>query len=122
MVALSAGRMWVVLLACGHPHGLGAVAVAFAALGVFGLLPIGPGAPPSALLAATGGASAGASIAGGLVLGASSIVAVALYALLVGVLLAPRRGGDASGRGARSSSSVDHPKPRAPRPWPVKGW
>ncbi len=122
MVALSAGRMWVVLLACGLPHGLGAVAVAFAALGVFGLLPIGPGAPPSALLAATGGASAGASIAGGLMLGASSIVAVALYALLVGVLLAPRRGGDASGRGARSSSSVDQPKPRAPRPWPVKGW
>ena len=84
--ALTVARVWVVLAACGLPHGLGEVAAAFAALGVFGLLPIGPGAPPSALLAAAGAASAGAAIAAGLLLGATSIVAVLVYALLAGVL------------------------------------
>lgn len=96
LATLSAARVWVVLAACGLPHGLGEVAAAFAALGVFGLLPIGPGAPPSALLAAAGGASAGSSIAAGLILGASSIVAVLAYAVLVAALsqLARPRGGE----------------------------
>jgi hypothetical protein len=95
IATLTATRIGVVLAACGLPHGLGQVAAVFAALGVFGLLPIGPGAPPSAMLAAAGGAATGSSIAAGLVLGASSIVAVLTYGLLVALVcrLGRRRAG-----------------------------
>lgn len=79
--SLGAVRVWLVLAACGLPHGLGAVAVLFAALGVFGLLPIGPGASPGASLATHGAGAVGAAVATGLLLSASSIAAVALYAL-----------------------------------------
>ncbi len=85
IVGLTVARIWLVLLVCGLPHGLGEVAWVFAALGVFGLLPIGPGAPPGATLAALGTASVGATVAAGLLLGASSIVAVLAYALVVAV-------------------------------------
>ena len=83
IVALTMARVWLVLSVCGLPHGPGEVAWVFAALGVFGLLPIGPGAPSAATLAALGTASVGATVAAGLLLGASSIVAVLAYALLV---------------------------------------
>ena len=49
------------------------------ALGVSGLLPLGPSAPPGALLVVSGGAGAGA-LAAGLALSATSIVAVLAYA------------------------------------------
>ena len=83
VVALTLGRIALVLTVCGLPHGLGEVAWVFAAMGAFGLLPIGPGSTPGATLAALGTASAGAAVAAGLVLAASSIAAVLVYALLV---------------------------------------
>lgn len=83
IVALTLGRIALVLTVCGLPHGLGEVAWVFAAMGVFGLLPVGPGATPGATLAALGTASVGAAVAAGLVLAASSIAAVLVYALLV---------------------------------------
>ena len=55
-----------------------AAALAFAALGIFGLLPLGPSAPPGALLVVSDGAGAGA-LAAGLALSATSLAAVALY-------------------------------------------
>jgi hypothetical protein len=83
VVALTVVRVWLVLAVCGLPHGLGEVAWVFAAMGVFGLLPIGPGATPGATLATLGASSLGAALAAGLVLAASSVAAVVAYALLV---------------------------------------
>ncbi len=92
LCALTVTRVWLVLLVCGLPHDLGHVASVFAALGVFGLLPFGPGAPAGATLAAVGTAGVGAAVAAGLVLGATSIAAVFLYALAAcAVALAGRR-------------------------------
>jgi hypothetical protein len=85
VVALTVARVALVLSVSGLPHGLGEVAWVFAAMGVFGLLPVGPGATPGATLATLGTASVGASVAAGLMLSASSIVGVLAYALLVGL-------------------------------------
>ena len=84
VVALTLARLWLVLAVCGLPHGLGELATVFAAMGVFGLLPIGPGAPVAATLAALGAAQLGAVVAAGLMLVASSILAVLAYAAIAG--------------------------------------
>jgi len=63
----------------------------FAALGVFGLLPLGPGAPAGATLAASAG-DLGGAVGAGLMLAASSTIAVAVYALLVGLAARIRSG------------------------------
>ena len=86
IASLTAVRVWLVLSTCGLPHGLGEVALMFAALGVFGLLPLGPSGPSGAALATAGAAGLGAAVAAGLMLAASSIIAVAGYALLVALV------------------------------------
>jgi hypothetical protein len=86
VVAVTLARIGLVLAVCGLPHGLGEIAWVFAAMGILGLLPLGPGASPGATLVALAGASVGAATAAGLLLGASSIVAVVVYALVVGLL------------------------------------
>ena len=88
VAALTLARVWLILAVCGLPHGLDEVAWVVAALGIFGLLPLGPGAPPGATVAAIGSASVGAAVAAGLLLSASGIIAVLVYALVVAV--APR--------------------------------
>ena len=90
VAALTVARVWLILAVCGLPHGLDEVAWVVAALGIFGLLPLGPGAPPGATVAAIGSASVGAAVAAGLLLSASGIIAVLVYAL--GVAVAPRLG------------------------------
>jgi hypothetical protein len=102
--ALTVARIWLVLSVCGLPHGLGEIAWLWAALGIFGLLPLGPGAPAGATLATLGGDSLGAAVAGGLVLGASSIAGVLVYGLVVAVVWL-------TGRAAR-----------APRSRPLRGY
>jgi hypothetical protein len=83
IVTCGLARIWVALSVV-HLHASPAtVAVAFAALGAFGLLPLGPSAPPGALLLVSGGASA---LAAGLALSATSIAAVLLYAGLLAVV------------------------------------
>jgi hypothetical protein len=84
--ALTVVRIWLVLSVCGLAHGLGEVAWVWAAIGIFGLLPLGPGAPAGATLAALGQQSIGAALAAGLVLGASSIAGVLVYGLGVGMV------------------------------------
>lgn len=130
IVGLTLTRVWLALLVCGLPHGAPRVFAVFAALGVLGLLPIGPGAPPVAVLAALGTASVGASVAAGLILSASSIAAVLLYAPAVAAAarLSRARPRPAQGSAAatdspsqalpsvRSTISVDQPNPRAPSP------
>jgi len=128
IVGATLARVAIVLAVCGLPHGVADVASVFVAMGVFGLLPIGPGASPGATLAAFGTAAVGASVAAGLMLGASSIVAVLVYAPLV-ALAARVTSPDRAGRAAASTSrSPERPVPapsaagstresrRAPRP------
>jgi hypothetical protein len=60
IVGCGLARVWLVLAVAHLDASPGAAALAFAALGIFGLLPLGPSAPPGALLVVSGGAGAGA--------------------------------------------------------------
>jgi hypothetical protein len=79
VTALGLLRAWVVLLGFGLPSGPTAVALAFVALGVFGLLPVGPGSTPAAMLAAFGTADPTAAAAAGIAISATSFAGVAVY-------------------------------------------
>ena len=79
--AVTAVRLAVLLAAAGLPAGPAQVALLFAALGGFGVLPIGIAAAPAAALAASGAdavtaGALGASIAG------TTLVAVLAYGAL----------------------------------------
>jgi hypothetical protein len=94
IVGCGLARVWLVLALAHLDASPGAAAAAFAALGVFGLLPLGPSAPPGALLLVSGGAGAGAAgaLAAGLALSATSIAAVAVYGVALAVVARrPRR-------------------------------
>jgi hypothetical protein len=82
IVGCGLARVWLVLVVAHLDASPAAAAAAFVALGVFGLLPLGPSAPPGALLLVSGGTGA---LAAGLALSATSIAAVLVYA---GVLAA----------------------------------
>jgi hypothetical protein len=79
VTALGLLRAWVVLVGFGLPSGPSAVALAFVALGVFGLLPIGPGSTPAAMLAVFGTADPTAAAAAGIAISATSFAGVAVY-------------------------------------------
>jgi hypothetical protein len=83
VVACGLARVWVVLAMAHLDASPAATAVAFATLGAFGLLPLGPSAPPGALLVVTGGAGA---LGAGLALSATSIAAVLVYAAALALL------------------------------------
>lgn len=119
LVALAAGvcgatvaRIWLVLVVCGLPHTAGEVGWLFAALGAFGLLPAGPGAPAGATLATLGASDVGAAVAAGLVLSATSIAAVVVYGGCVAggsailARIGPVRFNVRSGRGSARSRAV----------------
>ena len=91
-ITLTVARLWLVLSVCGLPHGIAELTAVFAAIGLFGLLPFGPGAPVAATLAALGGAQIGAVVAAGLMLLASSLLAVAAYAAIAGLVYRLPRG------------------------------
>jgi hypothetical protein len=105
IVGCGLARVWLVLAVAHLDASPGAAALAFAALGIFGLLPLGPSAPPGALLVVSGGAGAGA-LAAGLALSATSLAAVALY----GVVLWPasRRRGSRPRKAGRSAQPTTH--------------
>ena len=100
-------RVAVLLAASGLPADPGAVALAFVALGAFGLLPIGPAAPAGAALAVLGAVDPARAAAFGLAVAATGLVAVLAYGAVVA--LAPHASAHAE-RGARALSR--------PRPWP----
>ena len=105
--AATVARIWLVLVACGLPHTAGEVGWLFAALGAFGLLPAGPGAPAGATLATLGTGSVGAAVAAGLVLSATSIAGVLVYGCAVttgSALLATIRGKAPASRDAGAAS------------------
>jgi hypothetical protein len=79
VTALGLARSWIVLAGFGLPHGLASVALLFVALGVFGLLPIGPMATPGATLAVFGPVDPATAAAAGIAVSATSVAAVAAY-------------------------------------------
>jgi hypothetical protein len=83
IVCCGLARIWVALSVVHLDPSPASVAVAFATLGAFGLLPLGPSAPPGAMLLVGGGAGA---LAAGLALSATSIAGVLLYAALLAVV------------------------------------
>jgi hypothetical protein len=90
IVGCGLARVWLVLAVAHLDASPPAAALAFVALGLVGLLPLGPSAPPGALLVVSGGAGAGA-LAAGLALSATSMVAVLVYAVvLAGASRRPR--------------------------------
>ncbi len=80
VVGCGLARVWLVLAVVHLDATPAAAAAAFTALGIFGLLPLGPSAPPGALLLVSGGAGA---LAAGLALSATSIGAVLVYAAVL---------------------------------------
>jgi hypothetical protein len=107
IVGCGLARVWLVLSVAHLDASPATAALAFVALGLFGLLPLGPSAPPGALLVVSGGAGAGA-LAAGLALSATSIVAVLAYAgaLALGARVSRRSGpGSARARAARTPGS-----------------
>lgn len=97
ITAVTAVRVWLILAACGLPHGAADVALLVGALGILGVLPLGPAASPGAALATLAAEGVGSAVAAGLVISASSIGAVAAYGLAVGGWLALRRWAPTSG-------------------------
>lgn len=91
MTALGLLRAWIVLAGAGLPHGPASVAVLFAALGLLGALPLGPGSSPGAMLAVFASVDAPAAAGAGLAMVGTSILAVTLYAALVGAVLGAQR-------------------------------
>lgn len=92
IIGATAARVWLLLAAFGLAHGAGEVGWLVATLGAFGLLPAGPGAPAGATVATFATADVGVAVAAGLVLSATSIVAVIVYGCCV--MLIPRSRGD----------------------------
>jgi hypothetical protein len=105
IVGCGLARVWLVLAVVHLDASPATAALAFVALGVFGLLPLGPSAPPGALLVVSGGAGAGA-LAAGLALSATSIAAVLVYA---GALALAARASGRSGPGAAAARAARTP-------------
>jgi hypothetical protein len=119
VTALGVARAWLILLGFGLPHDLAGASFAFISLGVFGLLPIGPGSTPVAMLAVAGAADPTLAIAAGLAVTATSWAGVGVYALVGATLWAGRAA--SRSLATRSASSVDQPKWRAASPSPSSG-
>jgi hypothetical protein len=73
-------RVWLALAAFGLPHDPPSVSALFVALGLFGMLPIGSGATPGAMLAMFGAVDPAAAAAAGIALSGTSLAAVGVYA------------------------------------------
>jgi hypothetical protein len=79
VTGLGLARVLILLQAFALPADPPSVAVAFVALGIFGLLPIGPASTPGALVAVFGGDDATGAAAAGIAISATSFAGVALY-------------------------------------------
>lgn len=111
-------RAWLVLAGLGLPHGAATAALVFIALGVLGVLPIGPGSTPVAMLAVVGSADPTVALAAGIAVTATSWLGVALYASAGAAAWAV---GERSASRRSSASRVDQPKWRAASPSPSSG-
>jgi len=93
---VSGARICVLMAVAGLPVTFATVGLVMLSLGVFGLLPLGPSASPAgtvATLGASGSAGLGSALVLGIAISATSICAVAVYAVAAGAaVLAERRG------------------------------
>ena len=121
VTALGVARAWLVLLGLGLPHTAATAGLAFIALGVFGLLPVGPGSTPAAMLAVAGSADPTAAVAAGIAITATSWVGVAIYASIGASVWAASKWPLPFGGPRSSASKVDQPKWRAASPSPSSG-
>ena len=86
-------RVWL-LVATGLPVTFVNVALVMLSLGVFGLLPLGPSASPAGTLAtlgASGTAGVGSALVLGIVVSATSICGVGVYAIVAGAAVLAER-------------------------------
>jgi hypothetical protein len=72
-------RAGLLLAGFALPHDPASVAIIFATLGVFGVLPLGPAATTGAMLTVFGTTDAAAAAAAGIALAATSMLAVTIY-------------------------------------------
>lgn len=80
LVVLTFVRIWLILWAVGLPSSAGDAAVAYVAVTFAGQLPLGPATGPAATLAVASSSGVAQAAAAGLVISATSIVAVLVYA------------------------------------------
>src|SRR5262249_30376028 len=73
-------RTWIVLVGFGLPTDPADAALLLVSMGAIGLLPLGLGTAPTATVVAMGAADLSSAAAAGLVLSASTMLAVLLYA------------------------------------------
>ena len=121
VTALGVARAWLVLLGLGLPHGAAVAGLAFIALGAFGLLPIGPGSTPAAMVAVAGSADPTVAVAAGIAITATSWAGVAIYASIGGAAWVGARWLPSLVGPKTSASRVDQPKWRAASPSPSSG-
>lgn len=106
MTALGLSRAVTVLIGADLPHDAATIAILFAAMGLLGALPFGPGAAPAAMLAVLGPIDAAAAASAGLAVVASSLLAVGVYSAVMSAAtaMASTRISDAACRAAASTS------------------
>lgn len=92
VTVVSAVRVWVLLSVIGLPASVTSVALLIVSLGVFGLLPLGPGASPAGTVATLGASGIGSALVLGMLVSTTSICAVVVYAAAVGAVMLVRRG------------------------------
>ena len=87
-------RIWLLVAATGLPVTFVNVALVMLSLGVFGPLPLGPSASPAGTLAtlgASGAAGVGPALVLGIVVSATSICGVGVYAIVTGAAVLAER-------------------------------
>jgi hypothetical protein len=89
IAVLMIARVGILAAACGLPTDPPELILLYLAIGVLGILPVGPASNPAATLAVAGStAGVGAAGAAGLAIAASTIAAVILYAFAMALVLA----------------------------------
>jgi hypothetical protein len=78
--AMALLRTWMVLAGFGLPSGPADVCLVLFSMGAIGLLPIGIGTGPAAMVAAIGSTDLAAATAAGMVVSAATVLAVVVYA------------------------------------------
>jgi hypothetical protein len=73
-------RTWIVLAAFGLPSDPASVCLVLFSMGTVGLLPIGVGTGPAAMVAALGATNLAAATAAGMVVSTATVLAVLVYA------------------------------------------
>jgi hypothetical protein len=101
-------RLWVLLSVTDLPASFASAVLVVVSLGIFGLLPLGPGASPAGTVATLGASGLSSALVLGVAVSATSICAVVLYAGIVGAAVLVLRGRAARARRGRSTCGPGH--------------